>query len=343
MNTSDAGTKNDCRHALHAKKLSDAQIAAIEGSDIACIRKWRARQRLAPNPPERSAATPRGPAIDRAIEQNYLAGLNDHANARALGIARGQVQSWRRRFDKPPNVEREHVDDEKRLRVEDAIRSGGSDVAIGKSCGVSPKTVSAYRKRIGLAFPDRQETLANLGARALINYQSGANDIENARLLGVDPSSVRRWRVRSNLPPANGSKRTPPLRQAINPRQLSPLYAAADKAVPRSVPRDIRDDIISDLIVAVLEEQIEQGDIAVHAKRIIGRNYRAWANSYGHRSLDQIMDNGAEGFTMHELLADPKQEADLRVVELTVLAHRIKSEAGPTAERARRSPHPRQF
>ena len=81
-----------------------------------------------------------------------------------------------------------------------------------------------------------------------------------------------------------------------------PIYAAAEKAVPRTYPKEVRDDVISSIFLAVIEGEINARDIPTKAKQFVSAYWRGRPEFHA-LSFDAPVGDSGGRLTLHDVIA----------------------------------------
>jgi hypothetical protein len=225
---------------------------------------------------------------------------------------------------------------EVRLRYNEAVVLAGGELA---ACGCGQylhhprlcwarthENMKAHGVRSVLTLPNDQqadvrdrllkgETMRSIGERVglprSLIYSFLASFAAEERTVRTDAFKVGAGRRR-----AVAITRQTARPQATRP-EADPLYARIAAAVPRSIDPAIRDDIIGDAYIAILDGRAKVGQLTEVVKRARSKVFAAFANSFGPRSLDQVVA-GTDDFTLMDTLRDESSSSWLEEMGATV-------------------------
>jgi hypothetical protein len=196
---------------------------------------------------------------------------------------------------------------------------GLSDREIGLRLGEKSDTIAKWRKSRGLASKqiiganDGPLTKAQKCVRLLL-YQLGWSDYHIAAEQKRDRVSVREWRRRAKLIPNFPIGVT----ERYLPRPtMEMILRRVSRAIGRGLPRDIADEATADLMINLLDGTIGLNEIEKEARRYGNKALERFANKYGPRSIDEVMQ-GTEDLRMIDMLPDPGSSEWLEEMGATV-------------------------
>ena len=226
--------EHERRQHAYNDNPSDMTAAAALGMDRSAFSRWRTLQGLPiKSMPTGARVTPQE---DRNRRLAYQMTESDREAAWVLGIPVGTFNAWRERtgFANKWNgrrpEQRTSTPQEQRRRLDAWASSRTISEAAGK-VGITPSAFESWTKRRGIPSPVKILAPTRLGfseqdIRMWHAYCTAFSDHESANRLGINHTSVRRWRRRNNLP---NHKRTKGYwerlrREALNGNPVADYY-----------------------------------------------------------------------------------------------------------------------
>lgn len=142
-----------------------------------------------------------------------------------------------------------------KVRIE-LWQAGLTDAEIAARVGAKANTITAWRRKRGLATKQPPRSFARLDAdsdtRRKFLYRLGWSDDRMAAHEGVGPPRIKRWRDRRGLPP-NG----------LHARvwEFDELIARIRRAIGFGIYRHIADDVLTEMFLAIMEGRLELAQI----------------------------------------------------------------------------------
>ncbi|MAY30742.1 MAG: hypothetical protein CL627_16345 [Aurantimonas sp.] len=176
------------------------------------------------------------------------------------------------------------------------------------------RSLRAERKSDMLRRLETGETLEGMIRRRLIGrsllgrWRAADADFDAAIRTTI---AERQAREAAQAAAAVESQRTQRLirREMTRQRRLNrtgvttdPIYAAAEKAVPRTYPKEVRDDVISSIFLAVIEGEINARDIPTKAKQFVSAYWRGRPEFHA-LSFDAPVGDSGGRLTLHDVIA----------------------------------------